>query len=407
MSQVVSYLKNSNNLDEFEQKCFVCVVDNKVVANITNINLNLDNNLMPVIFPDWTTFLKILHSENHQFIERPIPIFPGTIWNGQDFIAPESEVFDNNNVENNFYVKINNSYIYYESNIWINVKDYTMYIIELLKEYLNNNPQLQVNIVLNSKKTITFDNNNRIIKIYLNLEQTIIEYGTLSLPKEPVSKLLFNNKEYTVNMEMIDDFRDNDIVFDYSKPNIKNIEISGLYPEFLIKLQYVSASVYKNVIMTPISKTENTLTLFGGEDETSPRRAQKLEEMNNLLVNHRNEINCFENELETLLENTKILINIHRLDFENTFEELRVLPALQKRVLVISEISPLTELVPFNPLIIWSTYDQIVEKTKEVLDNYDTYYNQIFTEQNIQLLNNLHNQNVMNISNKLTQFINS
>jgi hypothetical protein len=76
-----------------------------------------------------------------------------------------------------------------------------------------------------------------------------------------------------------------------------------------------------------------------------------------------------------------------------------------QNVLVVSEISPLTELVPYGPLIIWATYDNIVQKTKEVLDNYETYYNQIFTQQNIMLLNMLHNQNCFNINNKLNSFL--
>jgi hypothetical protein len=240
----------------------------------------------------------------------------------------------------------------------------------------------------------------------LNLEQTIIDDTAITLVKEPETKVAFNDKQYTVNMEMFNDFKDNDIIFDYSKPNIKNIEISGLYPEFLPKLQYVSACVYKNVNAAQLTKTIDTLTLFA-DISISARREQKLQEINALLDTHRNETNCFEEELKTLLGNTKILINIHNSDYANTFEEVRVLPALQQKVLVVSEVSPLTELVPFGPMIIWSTYDNIVQKTKEVLDNYDTYHSQIFTEQNINMLNNLHSQNSVNIGNKLNAFLNA
>ena len=56
-------------------------------------------------------------------------------------------------------------------------------------------------------------------------------------------------------------------------------------------------------------------------------------------------------------------------------------------------------------VIIWSTYHEIVNKTKEVLDNYDTYYNQIFTQQNINLFNNLHSLNSINVSEKLTKIL--
>ena len=410
MSRVVSYLHNSNNsinLGKTEEECFVCVIDNIVVGNIIKfkMSLDLDNKFVPVLLPDWQIFLKILQSPDHQFIKSEINILPGTFWNGEEFVVSneqneqnEPEILENN-TEYDVYKKINNSYIYYENSFGDCVKDYNMYIIDILSEYLNNNPLLEINMVINSKKIMTFDNNNKIIHVYFNIEQTIIDDSMITLTKEPDSKILFNNKQYTVYVDMIKQFEDYDIIFDYSKPNIKNIEISGLYPEILPKYNYVSACVYKNVIMTPISKTVNTLTLF--RNISSLRREKKLKEINNLLVNHRNEDNCFGDELKTLLENTKILINIHRSDYENTFEEIRVLPALQQKVLVVSEISPLTELVPFNPLIIWATYDNIIEKTKEVLENYEEYFNKIFTNENINLLNNLNDLNKINIFSML------
>lgn len=405
MSNLISYLQNKNSLEEFQQKCFVCVVDNVVVGNIISIQMNIENNLIPVILPDWQTFLRILQSQNHQFIERSIPIILGTTWNGEDFIAnSEPEIV--NSVDNGVYIQVNNSYIYHDRNIWQPIIDHTMYIISLIKNYLENNPLLEINIVLvmANKKTISFNNSNKIIYIYLNVEQTIIDDTAITLSNEPLSKIQFNNKEYTVNMEMFDDFKNNDIIIEYSKPNIKNIEISGLYSEFFPKIQYISPSLYKNVTTNQITKTVDTLTLFG-DINMSPRRSQKLEEINTLLNNHRNKTSYFGEELKTLLENSKILINIHQSDYENTFEEIRCLPALQQKVLIVSEISPLTELVPFGSMIIWATYDNIVEKTKEVLDNYDIYYNQIFSHQNIFQLNNLHNQNITNLSNKLTEFI--
>ena len=94
---------------------------------------------------------------------------------------------------------------------------------------------------------------------------------------------------------------------------------------------------------------------------------------------------------------SKILIKVHRSDYEHTFEELRCLPALMCKCLVISEISPFTETIPYNNLVIWVEYDNLVAKTKEVLSNYEEYFNKIFTPENINLLNRLHMQNVVNL----------
>ena len=394
MSRVISYLQNSNHVEESEDKCFVCVVDNIVVGNIIKCKMSLDNNVVPVILPDWQTLLKILQSPNHQFVERSIPIFPGTIWNGQDFIAP-TEPEDASVTQSIICKKVQNSYIYYSDNTWIAIKEYTMYIIELLEDYLNKNP-LSINLFVNINNSIETNNENRIVKIGINYEQTIVADEISASSTEPQGKIECNGKQYTVNVDMINDFKGNDIIFDYSKPNIKNIEISGLYPELLPKFQYISPSVYHSVTTSTNQKT-NIITLFLSE---TPRRQTIITELSQL-DNYINRNDCYDKELFDLLINSKMLINIHRSDDENTFEELRVLPALMNRVLVISEISPLTELIPYNPLIIWATYENIVEKTKEVLEHYDEYVSKIFTSENINILNHLNDLNKMNISKML------
>ena len=85
-----------------------------------------------------------------------------------------------------------------------------------------------------------------------------------------------------------------------------------------------------------------------------------------------------------MTKKTKILINIHQTDHHDTIEELRILPAIQCGVIVISEISPLSELVHYHPYIIWTSYDTILDKANEVLENYDEYHKSIFTENTIE-----------------------
>jgi hypothetical protein len=98
--------------------------------------------------------------------------------------------------------------------------------------------------------------------------------------------------------------------------------------------------------------------------------------------------------LQNILKNTKILINIHQTPHHHTCEELRILPALECGVIVISERSPLNELIPYNNLIIWADYDDIIEKTKEVKENYDFFHNKIFSKENMTLLSDLKKKNI-------------
>ena len=69
------------------------------------------------------------------------------------------------------------------------------------------------------------------------------------------------------------------------------------------------------------------------------------------------------------------------------------------KVIVISEISPFIDYIPYHNLVIWVDYNLLVSKVYEVLQNYDYYYNNIFTKENINLLNQLHLKNKITIDN--------
>ena len=137
-----------------------------------------------------------------------------------------------------------------------------------------------------------------------------------------------------------------------------------------------------------------------------PRRKVLLETIRKSNLDHINRNDCFsEHRLQELYQNTKVLINIHQSPHQDTFEEIRCLPALQNGVVVISEKSPLNHLIPYNDLIIWCDYDNIIEKTKEVLENYTEYFEKIFTTQNIELLYKLEYQNEKSLEDKIMTFI--
>jgi hypothetical protein len=115
-------------------------------------------------------------------------------------------------------------------------------------------------------------------------------------------------------------------------------------------------------------------------------------------LGHKNINNCFDKQVLRMLYNrTKILINIHQTEHHHTFEELRVLPALQCGVLVISERSPLNNLVPYNEFVIWSEYDKICDKVNEVVNNYDYFFDLIFTKNDVTKLVELDKTNYKTI----------
>jgi hypothetical protein len=139
---------------------------------------------------------------------------------------------------------------------------------------------------------------------------------------------------------------------------------------------YIASSIYDIYHIKEYRYIE-TLTTFINTNE--PRRKTLLETIDKIGIPHININNCFnKDKLQVLYKDTKVLINIHQTPHHDTFEELRILPALQCGVLVVCENSPLNELIPYNDYIIWSDYDSIVSKVKDVLENYDHYYKKIF-----------------------------
>jgi hypothetical protein len=298
-------------------------------------------------------------------------------------------------------IKVNKSYIFCENHVSC-VNDYYQYIVSLLKSILIND-ELSINIILgngngNGNGDSIFNNKNKTLRIGINYEHTLVKKGGRSVPKKtPFGKVKYSKKNvYYVRIHGFQKLNSADIVIDYSNPNIYNVKTSTLFNDFSNKHIYIAPYIYKNIDTTPENRDIKMLTTFINVNE--PRRKQLLCNIKTGGLEHTNINNCFDKiELQELYRNTKILINIHQTDHHDTFEELRVLPALQNGVLVVSEKSPLNHLIPYNNLIIWSDYDNIIDTVKEVLKNYVSIFSAIFTEKNSNILQNLNKKNIQNL----------
>jgi len=276
------------------------------------------------------------------------------------------------------------------------VNDYYQYILSLLKYIIYKN-DISININLDSKE-YNFNNNNKTIKIKINYEHTLVKKGGRSISgNTPIGKIKYNENEYyLVRIHGLESLKLADIVIDYSNPNIFNVKKSDLYNYFSNNHIYISPFLYENLDISSNNRKIESLTTFINTNE--PRRKILLEKISQSALNHSNINNCFDkHKLQELYQDTKILINIHQTPHHDTFEELRCLPALQNGVIIVSEKSPLNHLIPYNDLIIWSDYHDIVDKTKEVLENYHEYHKNIFTKENVDILNrmDIQNKNVM------------
>jgi len=296
---------------------------------------------------------------------------------------------------------VNNSLFYYDEPIYL-IRDYYYSIVNLIIKILDIHPNLNINIMLCNN--FNFNNSNKTIKIDINYEHTLVKKEGRDIPVgTPFGKVKDNNNPYLVRICNYPILNNADIIIDYSNPNIYNVSTCELFNEFAKKHLYITPSIYE-LYYTKENRNIVSLSTFINTNET--RRNTLLNKLKENQINHTNINNCFEkNKLQDILKRTKILINVHQTPHHHTFEELRVLPALECGVIVISEKSPLNELIPYNDLIIWVNYDDILNKLIEVLNNYEDYHEKIFSIENKNILNTLSGNNYDSLYNKIKNII--
>ena len=106
-------------------------------------------------------------------------------------------------------------------------------------------------------------------------------------------------------------------------------------------------------------------------------------------------------KLREIYDFSKILINIHQTDTNHTFEELRVLPALSRGVIIISELSPYIDEIPYWEFIIWSEYDKLCETVLDVIKNYEYYQKKLFNNKLNDILIKIKKDNEFELTNKI------
>lgn len=293
-------------------------------------------------------------------------------------------------------IKTNNNQIF--------IKDYYEYILEILKNIIKKY-NLAINIILGDYE-YNFENTLKTIKININYEHTLVKEGGRDVPMNtPYGNIQYNTtKNYLVRIENYHILDKSDLIIDYSFPNLFNVKSCNLFTSFSKKHLYISPSLYNNLYINNKNRNIQSLTTFFNINE--PRRYNLLTLIKQQQLEHQNINDCFDkNNLQMLYQNTKIVINIHQTEHHHTFEELRCLPALQNGVIVISENSPLMDLIPYKNLIIWTDYDNIISKTKEILNNYEQFYNSIFTSENISILKNMDIENNKTMEEKIFSIV--
>jgi hypothetical protein len=313
-------------------------------------------------------------------------------------------------------------YLYFPKPLFY-ATDYGNYLNKLILDTLKIN-HFNVNIYVkdhmgNIDNNTIKNNNNKNIFISVNYEHTLVKQEGRNATKcadiarnSPIGNILDKNgNKYLVRINKIDSLKDSHIIIDYSHTNIVNVKSIELYKDLSKKHICISPAFFENYHIKE-NRNINILTTFIDLRECIPLHKKNRIHFYNQLKSskikdlYKNINNCFGLEkLERLYKNTKILINIRQSIYHHTIEEIRILPAIQLGVIVISQDAPLKEAIPYHDYIIWEPLENIIEKAYEVYQNYDKYFNLIYGSKNKKNLNEIHKDNINILTNKIKMVI--
>lgn len=269
---------------------------------------------------------------------------------------------------------INRAVLIYRSNPEIVIYDYYNYVLGLLDDHLK---------AFKKSKVIFFECPGlKLLKIlfpfaaiYLQIEHTLLrppskESSTGLQGHLPVPG---TNEHYLIRIAELDKLRSADIVFDYSRINVFNIQSLATLCDYMQKTFCISPALYP--LCTTSKDRQGVITLFGNPDIS--RRRLFLEDLKSHAIASDN-IRGVYFGVDEIYRKAKIVINIRQTDSHETLEELRVLPALRSGAIVICENAPYVEKTAYSQFVIWGSMEEIPKLIMEVEKNYEAVHSRIF-----------------------------
>ncbi|QBB69688.1 hypothetical protein ELE36_04485 [Pseudolysobacter antarcticus] len=167
-----------------------------------------------------------------------------------------------------------------------------------------------------------------------------------------------------------------DLVLDYSHANFLHLRDAGGFDDLLTHIAVIAPLLHEHCF-TRDGRDQSSLTLFSDAGEGRRGRFLAAARARGLPID--NLKRCFDSDaLQAQYRRTRVLVNVHRSDHNDTIEELRILPALQSGVIVVSEDGPLRHTLPYARFIVWTHYDMLVEQVASVLRDYDIWHARLF-----------------------------
>lgn len=255
------------------------------------------------------------------------------------------------------------------------VRAYYQYCVALFRNALQRRPQA-LHLVFGDYPAGDYALPSR--RIALQIEHTLVKPGGGDSDGAPVSAtpLAQGEGHYLARLLHRASLAAADLVLDYSQANIRHLGDAGCFDDVLAHTAVVAPLLHEHCF-TRAGRDRPCLTLFS--DAGEGRRGRFLVAARARGLPIRNLKRCFDSDaLQAQYRRTRVLVNMRRSDHHDTIEELRILPALQSGVIVVSEDGPLRHTLPYARFIVWARYDSLVEQVADVLCDYDTWHARVF-----------------------------
>lgn len=269
---------------------------------------------------------------------------------------------------------INKVILIYRSNPEIVIHDYHNYVLCLLFQNLGGikKPGMVFYECL-GLKLLKFMCSP--ISIYLQIEHTLFRPGsqTSSAGMQGCLPISGSDQKYLIRIAELNRLSSADIVFDYSRINLFNIQSALALRDYLKKAFCISPALYP--LHTSSKGRDGVITLFGNPNIS--RRKLFLEDLKRHAISSENICGVYFG-VDKIYRKARIVINIRQTDGHETLEELRVLPALRSGAIIICESAPYVEKTAYSKFILWGSLSELPGLISEVEDNYEDTHRQIF-----------------------------
>lgn len=240
-----------------------------------------------------------------------------------------------------------------------------------------------INTYLYNYSNVKYINNPNILKELINLNDINNVFIITYLANHHLFNMQSNSKIYVLNTEQLSKIEWVNNLKNISLPivdySLENVNILKKYKNDVYYLPYLCN---KNEIYN-LEKIRD-VAFIGSIDNY---RKQIMDKIPNLNI-----IEGFDETRDLYLFTHKILLNIHFNERFKILEEMRCNRCIFNKMIVITEES-LNRNYELKEYIIECKYENLVETTIEVLNNYDYYYNKLFKNFDLEKISN-HYKNI-------------